>query len=170
MKDEWPVYFSWYFIFGGLDVGGDVLVSNPANWDRFDELPAPTLLDTSYGDYGEDPDEGIRREYFAYLGMVRRSSSSAVWGQRFAPANPSGSVLAAAQAKVFNNTSWDLWTQDWQVQLTRLQGWSDWTLRVGEGVADAQYVGDVVGSEELDLVYEYMSAMDSEMVDLYVNH
>ena len=147
-----------------------MLVSNPANWDRFDELPAPTLLDTSYGDYGEDPDEGIRREYFAYLGMVRRFSSSAVWGQRFAPANPSGSVLAAAQAKVFNNTSWDLWTQDWQVQLTRLRGWSDWTLRVGEGVADAQYVGDVVGSEELDLVYEYMSALDSEMVDLYVNH
>ena len=171
-----PVYMYAWYIFGGIDIGGTVEVSNPANWDQFERLPVPILIDTSAGDYGgDDPDEGWRRERFMYLGVARKRTEAPVWPQRFSHVNPLEGMLTIAQAKVFNNKSWDLWTQDWRVQLapvTKLGPESNpesWTARLAADVADAAQV-DSVETEEVETAYQYLSFLDPEMAQLYLNH
>lgn len=163
---------SWY-TFGGIDIGGDVEVSNPCNWDDDDRLPAPILLNTAEGDYDpdeKDPDAGIRRERFSYLGVVREGNTAPVWPQRFSAANPAKSMFTLAQAKVFNNNSWDLWTQDWQVQLTPVSQTGDWIRQMEEGVGDLGETEGLVRVEEVTRATEYFSALPEEMAELYLNH
>ena len=179
LKDERTVYFSWYFIFGGVDTGGEAEISNPANWDRFDEPPAPMVMDfteqdTSAGPdpayYDDDPDTGVRREHFAYLAIVRTGTKSAVWNQKFKLSNPTKSIYTVAQAKVFNNSSWDLWTQDWQVQLTRVQDWGDWTVRLGLGLADVPLTEGMVRGDDVAVAHRFMAAWAPAMADMSIHH
>ena len=47
------VYFVEYRVFGGLDVGADVEISNPYNWKSWNEgQPRPMMLNTVYVDQG----------------------------------------------------------------------------------------------------------------------
>jgi len=173
-REVWhTVYMTAWYVFGGIDVGGDVDVSNPANWDQYDEPPAPMLLDTSVGDYDPfelDGDRGVRREYFTYLGVVRKRSGAPIWPQKFSNVNPTGSMITLAQAQVFNNTSWDLWTQDWRVQLVPITQWDQWVSRLHDGVVATGPPGGSVQQSEVDNAYEYMSRLNEEMAELYLNH
>jgi hypothetical protein len=170
-----PVYlYAWYF-FGGIDIGGMVEVSNPANWESGDPLPAPILLDTSTGDYGSDaPDVGWRRQRFTYLGVARKEMNAPFWPARFQTLSPIKGTLTVAQAKVFNNRSFDLWTQDWQVQLmpvTRLLPLGDseaWVTRLEDGIGDAGAVK--VDAAEIETALKYLSSLDPEMARLFINH
>jgi len=182
VKEEWPVYFSWYFIFGGVDTGGEVEISNPANWDRFDEPPAPMIMNGSEEDrgrdggddvmayYSDDPDVGARREFFAFLSVARVKNESASWPQKFTLMNPTGSIYCMSQAKVFNNCSWDLWTQDWQVQLTPVVDWGDWTERLGRGTGDAELTEGFVRQQDAERDLRFMSAFPPNMADVSINH
>jgi hypothetical protein len=168
-------YYRWLF-FGGIDIGGTVEVSNPANWDRYDEPPVPILLDTSDGDYGgDDPDVGWRRQRFMYLGVARKRTPAPVWHQRFRHASPIEGTLTVAQAKLFNNKSFGLWTQDWRAQLapvTRLLPVNDaqsWAARLEEGIAEAGTV-DAVDPQEVETAYQYISRLDPDMARIYMHH
>ncbi|HUU21819.1 MAG TPA: Tad domain-containing protein [Phycisphaerae bacterium] len=172
-------YYQWVF-FGGIDIGGTIEVSNPANWDSVDwqqqALPQPILIDTSQGDYGgDDPDVGWRREKFTFLGVARKHTEAPVWPQRFRHVNPIEGMITIAQAKLFNNQSWGLWTQDWQVQLmpvTRLGPESDpqsWTALLNDGVTEAASV-DAVDAAEVETAYQYLSAIDPDMARIYMTH
>jgi len=170
-----PVYMIEFCMFGGIDVGGEREVSNPCNWynSELDELPAPMLIDTSVGDYDKDNndvDRGVRREYFAYLGLARSNNSPPLWGQRFQGANPSDSIHTMAQAKVFNNTSWGLWTQDWQVQLTTLNGYEDWVLRTQQGLSQVPLTQGAVSMSELEKILEFLQALDGDMAEKFLVH
>jgi hypothetical protein len=173
-----PVYlYAWYF-FGGIDAGGTHEVSNPANWESGDPLPAPILLDTSTGDYGgDDPDVGWRRQRFTYLGVARKEMSAPFWPARFQNLNPIKGTLTVAQAKVFNSRSFDLWTQDWQVQLmpvTKLLPAGDseaseaWVTRMENGIGDADSAK--VDASEIETAIKYISSLDPEMARLFMNH
>lgn len=173
-----PVYlYAWYF-FGGIDAGGMHEVSNPANWESGDPLPAPILLDTATGDYGGyDPDVGWRRQRFTYLGVARKEMSAPFWPARFQNLSPIKGTLTVAQAKVFNSRSFDLWTQDWQVQLmpvTKLLPAGDgeageaWVARMESGVGDADSAK--VDAAEIETAIKYISSLDPEMARLFMNH
>ena len=171
-----PVYMYAWYIFGGIDIGGMVEISNPANWDRYDDVPAPFLLDTSEGDYGgDDPDVGWRRQRFMFLGVARKRTEAPVWRQRFTHVSPIRGMITVAQAKLFNNKSFDLWTQDWRAQLapvTKLLPVTDpvsWTTRLEQGVGDAGAV-DSVDPEEVETAYQYLSSLDPDMARLYMHH
>ena len=175
---QWhPVYAVEFWVFGGIDTGGTVAVSNPANYDPADRLPVPLLLDTGGGDYdGADPDAGWRRRQFAYLGVARRSMEAPAWSRRFYNVNQIGGTLTVAQAKVFNRQSWDLWTQDWQVQLmpvTRLSPSGDaesWAGRIQQGAADPNWqpAGGLAG--EVDRALQYLNAIDPTMAQAFLQH
>ena len=179
LKEERTVYFSWYFIFGGVDTGGEVEITNPANWDSYDEPPAPMVMnytrdDTGTGPdpayYDDDPEVGVRREHFAYFSIARTDTKSAVWGKKFKLSNPTNSIYTVAQAKIFNNSSWDLWTQDWQIQLTRVRDWDDWTLRLGEGRADVALTEGMVRENDLARAHRFMVAWPPAMADMSIHH
>lgn len=166
--------YAWYF-FAGIDIGGMVEVSNPANWEGGDPLPAPILIDVSSGDYGgDDPDQGWRRQRFTYLGVARKKMEAPFWPARFTSMNPVEGTLTVAQAKVFNNKSFGLWTQDWQVQLapvTRVVPIGDpeaWVTRLEDGQADAAAAN--VASDDIDVALKYLSALHEEMTRIFMNH
>jgi len=166
------VYMVGWYVFGGIDVGGDWEVGDPSNWSDLDEIPRPFLYDTSHGDYdprSPDPDNPYRREWFTYLGIARGPNTSAVWPQRFGTVNPMNAMAAMAQAKVFNNSSWDLWTQDWQVQLTPRSRWHDWVERLEAGEGDLDLVNGIVPLKLLQDMLEYMRALDSDIAEVFTN-
>ncbi len=172
------VYVVAWYVFGGVDIGAEVEIDNPCNWDSYDALPAPTLLDTSVGDYDpgpapeyrSDPDEGYRREYFTYLGVGGAGDQAMVWSSQFTNPNPSEQIVAVAQSKVFNHSSFDLWTQDWQVTLMPVSKWRDWAWRLDEGSGNIHEVGYLVTYDELRRVYDYMSAMNEDLAETYLKH
>ncbi|MCK4275268.1 MAG: hypothetical protein KAX78_02065, partial [Phycisphaerae bacterium] len=157
-----------WWIFGGIDVGEDVEVSNPCNWSR--PPPGPILLDTDEGDYDPltRPDEGYRRRLFTYLGLVGRSTAAGVWPSRFSSDYPDGRMVTMAQARVFNNTSWDLWTQDWRVQLVPVTQLDLWKDVLEQGVYQNRPVDE--RSVDMQALYDFVQALSPDLTDRYMNH
>ncbi|MCD6378695.1 MAG: hypothetical protein J7L99_07600 [Planctomycetes bacterium] len=166
------VYMVAQYVFGGIDVGGEVVVSDPANYTDISELPAPILLDTSYGDYDMSQpghDFGVRRDIFTYLGIASRENTAAVWASRFGSGNPFNGVLAVSQSEIFNTTSWDLWTQDWKVKLVPVSRWNDWLVRLDEQ-ADAGEMAGLIEPDEITRIQEYLHRFDSAMIAEMLHH
>jgi hypothetical protein len=121
-----PYWRTRYIFLVGINIGPDILVRDP--YTGFDpngaNAPAPTDLDHSV----IGADSANKQNYLSVLGYARQPSQSEVWGSKFTPSQPHKFVTSVAQAKVFNNHSWDLWTQMWQAQLepvNNLKGWSE---------------------------------------------
>jgi hypothetical protein len=165
------VYLTSFWIWGGIDVGEDVPVRNPSNYDSDEDLPYPLVMDTSEGDYDPrelNPDAGIRRTHFSYLGVAEDTDRAVLWRGRFKGVNPAEAIYAVAQAEVFNNKSWDLWTQDWQVRLKPVVGWEDWMDRMDAGAPDAP--PEVLSVEDIDRAWEYLSTIDEETARIHLQH
>jgi hypothetical protein len=162
------VYVTSYWVFGGVDLGEDVEVRNPCNYEDDDGLPYPILIDTSEGDYQDSPVSPWRREYFSYLGVARERAEPAFWADRFHTSNPGGWRVALAEAEVFNASSWGLWTQDWQVRLRPVTGMEDWSWRIEQGAPDA--VDEFVTPEQINEILPYVSAMDDETAEALIHH
>jgi hypothetical protein len=163
---------AWY-IWGGIDIGGTIPVDNPCNWSSQMDLPAPWLLDTSGpdGDYNKDdlsPDHGVRRTEFSFLGVARNKKAAPVWPAQFQRAVPDA-MTAVAQAKLFNHTSWDLWTQDWQVQLAPVTQWQEWMDRMDRGVGDAAGTRGMVRAQDVRDAWTYLRKY-RDLADGWVNH
>ncbi|MFP4354605.1 MAG: pilus assembly protein TadG-related protein [Phycisphaerae bacterium] len=171
-ESEWQtVYMTSYYVFGGIDTGRKRQVPNPCNWQDGDELPAPMVLTAQAGDIDPrghvDRDEGIRRELYSFLGAVREPNEARVWPQRFGNANPAGPIVATSQAIIFNNKSWDLWTQDWQAKLVPLTGWEDWTDRLDESSIDADEVQGIILNRDIEALLEFMDSLDGGLIDAH---
>jgi hypothetical protein len=177
----WTTYSVGWYVFRGSEVRNPVTVYTPGNWGG-EPLPAPMLLDTSWGDYDPgqwdaignfsslpDADAGYRREMFTYLGVARRNLSANHWPQKFSP-TVKGLSTALAQAKVFNNRSWDLWTQDWQVQLMPAGGFDDWRQRVATGQADLAQLKNTLDDRDVQSLLDFLTNMPSGGMDAYVKH
>ncbi|MBT7171700.1 MAG: hypothetical protein HN909_08010, partial [Phycisphaerales bacterium] len=178
-EDGEPIYkqyrtfhYEWR-IFGGIELRNEFPVSNLIAGGQ-DSLPAPILIDyENYGDYDpQDPngDEGLRRKNFSFLGIARRNAQAPVWRQQFPESNPSGYITAIAQAELFNNKSWDLWTQDWQVRLVPVTDYPEWCERLSAGKADAYEVETVITPEQLEAAEEYLYSMNQALVDAFLAH
>jgi hypothetical protein len=168
-----PVYMTAFYIFGGIDTGGEREINNPCNWDQYDIIPSPIVLDTTQGDYSpedQDHDLSFRRKMFTYLGVVRKDHAAPVLSQRFSNINPVGGIITMGQAELFNKCSWDLWTQDWRVQLVPVTKWADWIARLEEGVADAGATNGMVTEAEIETVLRYMNNLGSDLAEAYINH
>lgn len=168
---SWHIYaVAWYF-FGGIEVFEETAdITNPYNWSAESEIPYPTLLDTSIGEYNADHDAGDRRKNFTLLGLATSSNNSLMWNRQFGNASPGGRMLAMAQAEIFNNSSWDLWTQDWRAQLVPITDMPNWIDRINSGVPDAASTFGQVQSTDIDSVLDYLRRMDERMLEMYLNH
>ena len=170
------VYVIEYAMFGAIDVGGDIAVANPFNWSdsEYDDLPAPILINTDdfedYDSQNPDVDLGVRWSNFSFLALSKRSNDAPFWPQRFRGANPTEATTTLAQAKVFNNTSWGLWTQEWQVQLTPVTRWSDWTDRIEYDLSQTPMTQGAVRQDDLREILEYLRALPSDMAEKFIRH
>jgi hypothetical protein len=173
-EPQWhPVYMVSWYTFGGIDTGGEVEIRNPCNWDEYDTLPAPYLLDTSFGDYAADNphhDGGVRRALFSYLGVATHPEKPLVpIFEKFGTVNPSGDMAAVAQVETYNNLSWDLWTQNWRSQLVRVTQWDDWMNQMNQGAPQADATG-VILTRDVSKVLDYLSRFDRQTAETYLRH
>ncbi|MCY2930718.1 MAG: pilus assembly protein TadG-related protein [Planctomycetota bacterium] len=180
----YKIYTVTWRVFGGIEIRDEVEVTNPGAGSTIASLPAPILLDTSEesflrvslpGDSRIFPLQtvnaegapsvahvnGVQVKPFMYLGVARRPLKAVVWPRGFKPAHPSGDMLANAQVKVFNNRSWDLWTQDWHCQLTPVSDWSGWISRMNS--ADVANVPGL-SAEDVQRCQKYMNAVPAGLV------
>ncbi len=121
-----PYYRTRYIFLVGINIGPDILVRDPYTGfnPNASDAPAPTDLDHSL--IGADTTN--KQSYLSVLAFARQPSESEVWAKKFSQAQPHQFVTSVAQAKVFNNHSWDLWTQMWHAQLqpvSNIQTWSE---------------------------------------------
>jgi hypothetical protein len=132
-----PVYRVDHFVFGGVNVGPDTEVRNP--WEGFNtgspDSPAPIDLDHSVV---VQNDAAARAAYLSFLGIARTSDIPQAWPARFRGGRPYSNAVAIAQAKVFNNHSWDLWTPMWRTQLEPVSDYDGWLSRMQASMAASQ--------------------------------
>ena len=168
--DFQTVYMASYYVFGGIDIGGEVIVDNPCNWEDGETLPAPVLMEASSGHYEDGDQTRFRCESFKFLGVARGNSHSPVWPSQFGNPSPNGKMLAIAQAQVFNTTSWDLWTQDWRAQLMPVTNLPDWTAQMAAGAPDAAATDGAVQQSDVEAVAQFLETLDEQMAEKYINH
>ncbi|MHB1157864.1 MAG: pilus assembly protein TadG-related protein [Phycisphaerales bacterium] len=115
------VYHYDYYIFAGANTAWGETPSNP--FDGFDpnSPAAPAPMNFTPGSLAYD-DPAQRWRYLNFLAAVRASDDVPGWPSRFNGGRPASGLYAVAQAKVFNNHSWDLWTPMWRAQLTLVRG------------------------------------------------
>ncbi|MBN1555308.1 MAG: hypothetical protein JXA11_11225 [Phycisphaerae bacterium] len=172
----WNVYLTSWYVFGGIQIADEVVVSNPCNWPEDEtDKPRPMLMDFDEGDYVADHDAGVRRSRFTYLGLAGRSGSAPVWPEKFVAGVPGGNHLAVSQAEVFNNCSWDLWTQNWREQLVPVSDWEGWIDTVSAGADDLPKKEECdcgIDFEEakLENVLQTLQRVSPELVQVFMNH
>ena len=169
-----------WWVWGGIEIRDEVEVSNPLAGVNPSALPAPYLLDHSNEDVQLIDIDGQympRVRPFSFLAVAHRSTTAKIWPQQFANPTPSKQAVAVAQAKLFNNQSWDLWTQNWQVRLSPVTGWADWTEQLNEdandladaNIADANDPASLY-RPDLEMLKEYMRNLPADLADEYLHH
>jgi hypothetical protein len=149
-----PVHRIDHFWFAGVNIGEPEDVSNP--YEGFDKNAddAPSPVDFNHERVADTPES--RRRHLTVLGIASQSDEAEAWPSRFSGAKPLPAQVALAQAKVFNNHSWDLWTQMWHARLEPISDYAQWGRRMS---ADASRLGmtDEVDPEVYDNLLEYMT-------------
>jgi putative Flp pilus-assembly TadE/G-like protein len=186
----YTIHFVEWRVFGGIELRNEQNVANLARGANLEDMPAPFILRSRGADgdaYAEeiqswtfaDPATGRERAAarvrpYEYLGVARDDRAPAAWRSRFRSSlrrltHRSEPVwtFAMAQAKVFNNSSWDLWTQDWRTQLAPLENWDLWVDRMDPAqfptpVVDGRSTADVASEAQ-----RFMEAVPSELADLF---
>ena len=169
------VYMVSQYVFGGIDVGGEIEVTNPTNCSDRAQLPAPVMMDLAYGDYDMSQphhDLGVRWDVFSHLGIASVNNRAKAWPQRFGSGNPFNGVCAVGQAEIFNTTSWDLWTQDWKCKLIPVSRsrWGDWMGKLHDGIGDAGSTDGLVNPDDVQRVQEYLSRFGPELAEDMMHH
>lgn len=162
------VYVAEWYVYGGAEIRDPVEVTNPCNWGASEALPAPMLLDTGMGEYAPDHETEPRHKAFNFLGLARSNANPPLWKGQFYTANPTGQMVTVAQAQIFNNRSWDLWTQDWQASLVPVSQWENWRDSINMGGGNA--ASPLLQPSDVTNIHEYMTHIDPKWADKYLNH
>ncbi len=169
------VYRIDHFIFLGVNVGERIEVSNPFDGFNHTSASAPAPLDLDQEMVTRE--ESSRWAYLTFFGAARLGDHPVMWTSRFTGRKldsdgdgRDGSLMAIAQAHVFNNHSWDLWTQMWHAQLQRIDpaDYRVWVQRMG---ADAGRIGEVplIEPDHYQRMYEYLGRV-APLADEMLKH
>ncbi len=163
------VYWQVGYMLVGVNVGEQIEVTNP--WEGFnkkaDDAPAPIDID-----HGMLPanNYNARFEYLTFLGVARQSNSPKFWPSRFQGDKPYPYNTAIAQAYVFNNHSWDLWTQAWQANLepVDVDHFDDWVQKAEDAVNNRPNVSGLE-SQVIDEMAENLRILEP-LAPVMLNH
>lgn len=144
-----PVYRTDDFVFLGVNVGEEVPIRNPFNFTSRQSLPAPIDLDRANVTW----DPAARRTHLTYLAVARRNDQALLWPAKFAGGKPYPNMVALAQAQVFNNHSFDLWTQMWTAQVEAVKDYPGWLQTLD---ADTTSPVAALGPDEITDIQTYL--------------
>ncbi len=120
-----------------------VAIGNPNNWTGNAQMPAPTDFLPGYA----SPPTAVVPGQWCVLGFAATPNSAPAWPAKFQSLNYPRHV-GLAQARVFNNHSWDLWTPMWHAQLTPISQYDTWLATLQDG---ANQAGDNDGLNAAEL-------------------
>lgn len=149
------VYRVDHFMFVGVNVGDEVEVRNPNNFSNRTDMPAP--IDFDHKELGTD--QRSRDYYFNVLAVVTQPDRSLFWPSRFDTGKPYPYTVAIAQAAVFNNHSWDLWTQMWHCHLVPVWNYSIWADHFAVRLRDLDN-RSTPATTDLVKYYEYLVSLE----------
>jgi len=132
------VHWEIDFMLVGVNVGEDIEVINPwVGFDR-DSEDAPAPIDFIHANLPPNS-YSARLDYLTFLGVARQSNRPGFWPTRFQGNKPYPFNTAIAQAHVFNNHSWDMWTQTWQAKLEPIDAdlFDNWVDQAQRAVTDS---------------------------------
>jgi len=142
------------FIFMGVNIGPEYEIRNPHNFGSRSGLPAPTDLDHNRLKHD---DERARREFLSFLAFSEIDDGAIAWPSKFSGNKPYPYQVAVAQAHVFNNHSWDLWTQMWEAQLRPVDGVDHWIELMDSGDTSALPSG--VSEQKVEDLTQYLRSI-----------
>lgn len=161
-----PVYRIDHFYFVGINVGDEEDIGDP--FEGFDpnssDAPAPMNLD--HRAVTRDP--SARRLYLACLAVARQGDRAQAWPSRFAGNKPFANTVGLAQARVFNNHSWDLWTPMWHASLEPIDQYELWLDQLAADRGASALVQGV-NSDELAELQAYLNAV-SNLAEPFAEH
>ncbi|HNX25856.1 MAG TPA: hypothetical protein PKK48_00450, partial [Phycisphaerae bacterium] len=166
----YTIYYFQIRVFGGIELRNEIMVSDPLDGASPDDLPAPILLDSDKCEYNSTGEQANHSSYLRFLGVASRSAPARVWPGQFTLGNPAGRMTAVAEAVVFNNSSWDLWTQDWRAQLVPVSGWEDWQNTLATQLDGLNDVDTQENPDDVRQTLEYLLSLDPQFMDLYLDH
>lgn len=144
VRDGKQVWQYMYYTVLGVDVGKAVAVRNPFNFHGAEARPVPIELDQQA--LGAANQAG-RMRYLNLLAIAQDGGKSAIWGSQFDKRRVYPHGVAIAQAEVFNNHSWDLWTQMWHARLVPVSGFGQWA-QVAQAAPAESWAGSGLSSSE----------------------
>ncbi|MEL7088818.1 MAG: hypothetical protein AAGL98_10335, partial [Planctomycetota bacterium] len=131
-----------YYVFVGVQVGEPAAVRNPFNFDAEDRgrlagpINFPPEFDPRPGRGRLPNDFGREDRSLTYLGIAYQPKQAPFSSRSFDGKRRDRFHVGIAQAEVFNNYSWDLWTQMWHAQLVPVDRYGDWMALMNETQAD----------------------------------
>ncbi|WP_432799040.1 pilus assembly protein TadG-related protein [Poriferisphaera sp. WC338] len=170
-EGEWEyvaqrLYYRAVFMFVGVNVGLPVKVRDPyAGFSPNDERsPAPIGFDHDKIDVSDE----ATQDSMHLLSIVRHPNKSAIWPSRFDKNQSYDQHVGLAQARVFNNHSFDLWTQMWHVGLEPVGGMKDWVDQLEDELPQLRQI-PVVRDEGLEELLKYMRSVEP-LEDVMLHH
>jgi len=168
-----PVYRIDHYIFAGVNIGEPVQVRNPFNFSGRQGLPAPVELDLR--ELGPR-NMAARDHYLRFMTVVRHNEKAPLWPTLFASRSPGKHNMAVAQAEVFNDHSWDLWTQMWRSQLRIIEAgqegetnqFSQWVRRFENQQENMGIIPDFT-EEDAQSFLEYLRSIEP-LAPAMLNH
>lgn len=160
---EYPVVRTdigiYRFIWAGINVGPDVIIRDPNNFASRADLPAPLDFNHAAMVRPADGAVGYPGSPFTFLGLSKQPNAAPMWRQLFNTSAYDGHA-GIAQASVFNNHSWDLWTQMWHAQLEPVQDYSQWVDLIQNEI-DLALGYDDLSVSELEEMAEYLRSLET---------
>lgn len=161
------VYSTFYFFWLGVNVGPLIEIRDPNNFGSRAELPGPVDFEHGQIDRPINGEVGRPGSQFAFLAIAAQPNRADMWPSRFRE-SVHEDVTAVAQAGVFNNHSFDLWTQMWYAQLEPVQDFPGWLDYAGQVSADAGVYPDL-DQARLEATLEYFEAL-RPLSEVLMNH
>jgi len=152
--EEGDTQYLNYLVWLGINVGEEVEIRNPYNFTAQDRGGMPGPVNFTVDDF--PPDAAETRDALKLFGVAHQPREASFWSERFDEGRTDDTMVAVAQAQVFNNHSWDLWTAMWHAQLTPVDGLDDWMT----ALEDPQSLEEMpwLEEEDLDAVTAYLQA------------
>ncbi|MBB6429458.1 pilus assembly protein TadG-related protein [Algisphaera agarilytica] len=142
---EGDTQFLNYLVWLGINVGEEVEIRNPYNFDAEERGGMPGPLNFTVDEFS--PESSDSYDALKIFGIAHQPKAARFWPEKFDGERPDSKMVALAQAQVFNNHSWDLWTAMWHAQLTPIDDIDGWM----EALEEPQALEQMPWIEETDL-------------------
>ncbi len=168
-----PVYKSqqyWrtqYILLGGVNVGLERVIRDPYTGFNPNSASAPAPVDFDHPRLRPD-DSDAKRRHLTVLAVAQRDDLPATWRRRFDGNKPHPYMVGVAQAQLFNDHSWDLWTQMWNAQLQPVSRFDEWVDRMNTDAGDVGEV-DLLSQDTYDNLRRYLEAIEP-LADVMLSH